>query len=82
MPDSNWKMVARSAEDFDLVAGGLIVELSRGEETGKWTFWGVRCEGTEDRIGAINSALPPGATAILEHKYAALVAAVEGDDTK
>lgn len=77
---SDWKMVARTDEDYDLVAGGLVVELSRGSEFGKWTFWGVRFDGTENRIGAIDSTFPPEVVTMLDAKRAELLEATsEGE---
>jgi hypothetical protein len=77
--DDAWKMVSRSDADYDLVAGGLVVELSRGED-GRWTFWAVRFEGAENRIGSIDSTMPPDVVRMLDVHRDALIAEMEADD--
>lgn len=83
MPElsEDWEMVARSDEDFDLVSGGLVVELSRGSETVRWTFWAVRFQGSEERIGGIDCTMSPRVIEMLEKKRRLLLAAAptEGD---
>ncbi|HXJ92648.1 MAG TPA: hypothetical protein VMT20_07170 [Terriglobia bacterium] len=75
----DWKMVARGedGEDYDLIVGDLIVELSRGVETGRWTFWAVRFAGTEERIGQIDSTMPPAVVKMLDAARNSLIDAVE-----
>jgi hypothetical protein len=50
---------------YDLIGDGIVVELSRSS-AGDWTFWAVRFEGSEDRIGNIERITNPAAVARLD----------------